>query len=137
MPVYWQVNDGEYSKSASWDGMNVPDCWLYSVKVNGEKKKLLYLEADATSGGESALSLQQHVNARTEGTNDTLCTKETNKRSFRRTLRDKIMSASPTEEDLVSTAYFDLDLKEVAQGFCRLTDLAKSNKYKNEHHRAR
>jgi hypothetical protein len=122
------VSDGEYSKSASWDGMNVPDCWLYSINVNGEKKKLLYLEADATSGGESALSLQQHVNAGTDWTNDTLCTKETTKRSYRRMLGDKIMSASPKEEDLVSTAYFDLDLKEVAQGFRRLTDLATCNK---------
>lgn len=123
VPVYWQVNDGEYSKESSWSGMTVPDCWLYDIQSeSGPKKKLLYLEADATSGGESALSLQKH---------SSLDTSEDNKwhwrHPYRRLLKDKRASdllVLGTDEEL-STAYFDLDLQEVAQGFRRLSELAR------------
>lgn len=52
-PVYWQVNNGEYSKPASWDDMHIDEGWLFETPT----KRLLYLEADATSGDESALAL--------------------------------------------------------------------------------
>jgi len=120
VPVYWQVNDGEYSKQSSWDGMSVPNCWLYSIQGNGRKKKLLYLEADATSGGESALSLQKDLHSH-EGVKEQTKWRWGHHRS---TLKDKLILNVGAEEEM-STAYFDLDLKEVAQGFRRLTDLAK------------
>jgi hypothetical protein len=60
VPVYWQINHGEYIKHCSWEGMEVPESWLYTIQEqNRQKRQSLYLEADAMNGGESAVSLQK------------------------------------------------------------------------------
>ena len=124
VPVYWQVNDGEYSKHSSWKGMDVPESWLYTIQEpNGKKRKrkLLYLEADATSGGDSAISLQKH---------SSVDISEDNKWNMRRSYKWLLKQDGRVDVDKVvepSTAYFDLDLKEVSQGFRRLADLARKN----------
>lgn len=56
VPIFWQVDNRSYSRTSSWKGMRVPSQWLF----DGDDKstKLLYLEADATSGDDaSALAL--------------------------------------------------------------------------------
>ena len=114
IPVFWQVKDGEYSKKDSWNGMTIPKEWLYNTKSG---QQLLYLEADATSGDNNALSLQQnshyyqnHEPRKTSSWLDWL--------GFHRHHHPQ-----PSMQPLPD---LDLDLKECAQGFRRLAELAKS-----------
>eukprot|EP00542_Grammatophora_oceanica_P009227 CAMPEP_0194047034 /NCGR_PEP_ID=MMETSP0009_2-20130614/23515_1 /TAXON_ID=210454 /ORGANISM="Grammatophora oceanica, Strain CCMP 410" /LENGTH=534 /DNA_ID=CAMNT_0038692547 /DNA_START=167 /DNA_END=1771 /DNA_ORIENTATION=- len=88
VPVYWKVDDGRYSHSSSWAGMNIPPNWFFDLPDEGEE--LLLLEADATL--DYPMSLRR-----------------------------------------VSTEDFDLDLKEVAQGFSQLINLAtKGNRHRGK-----
>ena len=122
VPVYWQINDGEYSKHSSWEGMDVPESWLYTIQEqNGQKRQLLYLEADATNGGESAVSLQKDSSIDISDGN-----KWNMSRSYQWLLKHHDR-ANVGKELESSTAYLDLDLKEVSQGFRRLADLARNN----------
>lgn len=134
VPVYWQVDDGQYSQARSWDGMTVQPQWLFPVrtKPGHPQERMLYLEADATSGDESALSLQNSAHHFAPS----------NERNLSRVnrwfwdalsfVREKGSHSNATtlstESDKHSRMPFsvlDLDLKEVAQGFRRLADLAK------------
>jgi hypothetical protein len=60
VPVYWQVDSGRYSNIDSWNGMSIPRNWLFTT-LRGEK--LLVLEADATAGQQSCMSLKRTVDA--------------------------------------------------------------------------
>lgn len=133
VPVYWQVDDGQYSKATSWDGMKVPEQWLFAVQGERERTRMLYLEADATSGDESALSLQHRAHyydekdiaegqwhgGRKRWKWDHLYRgKGSYNFAFTNNMGDDSLSG-------VSFSDLDLDLKEVAQGFRRLADLAQ------------
>lgn len=52
VPIFWQVDDGRYSHGGSWRGLVIPKQWLFDGR-------LLVLEADATTGGPEAMSLQR------------------------------------------------------------------------------
>ena len=97
IPFYWHVEYGTYSQQSSWEGMVIPKQWLFSIK--DPDTKLLYLEADATSGDENALALQSGQYFLDE--------------------RDGRGVGQKASSEL------DLVLKEVGQGFRRLTELAQ------------
>lgn len=61
VPIYWQVNNGRYSHADSWDRLRIPQEWIFTT-AQGEK--LLVLEADATSGQQSSLSLKRTYDSR-------------------------------------------------------------------------
>ena len=52
VPTFWQVNNGQYSQSGSWDGLEIPVSWMFETKENTSSSKNLRLiiEADATPG---------------------------------------------------------------------------------------
>ena len=52
VPTFWQVNNGQYSQSGSWDGLEIPVSWMFETKDNTSSSKNLRLiiEADATPG---------------------------------------------------------------------------------------
>jgi len=110
-PVYWLVSSGAYSKASSWGGMKIPTSWLYTV---GDKK-LLYLEADATVGDESAMALHQH---------DTPAPGEMKRHSGWMSLWNG--RGNSVEDEEFPQLDLDLDLKEVAQGFRCLSQLVTS-----------
>jgi len=106
-PVYWQVDDGAYSKASSWKGMKIPWNWLYTVN---DGTKLLYLEADATEGDEQALAMRQHDKTFAQG-------------QHQRLGLWKSWSSQKETNDTEESEKLDLDLREVAQGFRRLSQL--------------
>jgi hypothetical protein len=57
VPIYWKVQDGRYSHASSWQGMKIPENWLFDLPNTNEK--LLMLEADATSGTNTSMSLKR------------------------------------------------------------------------------
>ena len=62
VPVYWCVKNGLYGYHESWRGFRVLPEWLFEAKRSkvqnsSNSRKLLILEADATSGGNDAMSL--------------------------------------------------------------------------------
>jgi hypothetical protein len=62
VPVFWQVDDGQYGHEDSWRGMRIPPQWLFDKEKQSsgpskENGKILILEADATSGESMSLSL--------------------------------------------------------------------------------
>jgi hypothetical protein len=55
VPIYWQVNDRQYSHPESWLGMYIPKTWLFHSSSEDEKSsRLLIIEADATAGDGSS-----------------------------------------------------------------------------------
>lgn len=112
IPFFWQVNDGQYSLPSSWNGLIIPATWIYS-KSNGDQ--LLYLEADATSGDESALAVKggsdyyHHWYSRSELP---LWNGHHSKKFF-------------AKEAPIPYSQLDLDLKEIAQGFRRLGEIGR------------
>ena len=109
VPLYWQVDDGQYGFHESWSGLTIPQTWLFEKASHGynpqnkktssndavitleenkkNAKKLLILEAAANREGPSALSL----------------------------------ATSKVTEDL------DLNLYEIAQGFYQLQKLVETD----------
>jgi hypothetical protein len=60
VPVFWHVEDGQYSYEDSWKGMNIPRQWLFKKENKRSPttdENILILEADATSGENMSLSL--------------------------------------------------------------------------------
>jgi 23S rRNA-/tRNA-specific pseudouridylate synthase len=127
--IFWQVDNRSYSKLSAWDGMRVTKQWLFNMD-DGTNRRMLYLEADATTGDESALSLEQGAisfderdskdNAKADSATDSFWNKNAGPTaaSFLQSLRQIKVASSFLE--------VDLDLKEAAQGFRRLTELARS-----------
>lgn len=61
VPIYWQVENGRYSHASSWTGLQIPRNWLFATpNTDG---RLLILEADATPGDHSAMSLKRDMKA--------------------------------------------------------------------------
>ena len=106
LPVYWQVNDGEYGKAGSWEGFCIPEHWLFSVGKSN--RKLLYLEADATAGYDSALALQPG---------------EYSPQLQEKSTASTFWFDNKGVDDHLETVEPDLDLKEVAQGFSQLASM--------------
>jgi hypothetical protein len=113
-PMYWQVRDGQYSKAMSWDGMIIPKEWLYTTS---DGRTLLYLEADATSGDESALALQHHGEVFRHMDNSSF--------SWWKSRDSSGVQSEPDSNSTTEQMHSDLDLKEVSQGFRRLADIAR------------
>ncbi|CAB9522991.1 expressed unknown protein [Seminavis robusta] len=72
VPVFWHCRDGGYSHKSSWRGMSVPFSWLFTTTTTTQPtpsddnndntqppRRLLILEADATPGDNTAMSLRQ------------------------------------------------------------------------------
>jgi hypothetical protein len=62
VPIYWQVDDGQYGHPESWSDLTIPQSWLFekiNTDITNKKRpsKLLILEADADHDGPDALSL--------------------------------------------------------------------------------
>lgn len=61
VPIYWQVDSGRYSQNDSWHRLRIPREWICTT-AQGEQ--LLVLEADATTGQQSSLSLKRTFDAK-------------------------------------------------------------------------
>lgn len=119
-PVFWQVDNGKYSKLSSWERMRIPKTWLFDGTI-------LYLEADATCGDENALALFHGSESWIHYSKEKLHSKI--QRPWREWLKSSISFLWEVGESSHSTrgCALDLDLKEVGQGFRRLTELLKYN----------
>jgi len=93
-PVFWRIENGLYSHANSWKGFSIPPNWFFPSPKWG---KTLYLEADTTIGETGALPLNYP--------------------------EAKLTRTLPWEKPPV-VPDLDLDLKEVAQGFRRLHEIA-------------
>jgi hypothetical protein len=67
VPIYWQVNDRQYSRPDSWLGMYIPKTWLFETKRSSsenESSRLLIIEADVTPGDGSSFMDRDHYLSR-------------------------------------------------------------------------